>query len=517
MAFFQSVNGANQYTAVTDRDSSCAFGYNPRSEVTAASIATNMYSYSYDSIGNSLHSARNAATNRYTANALNQCTEVTGAGAAQSFIYDADGNLTAWNGRDFGWNSENRLCEAVTAGSDCGFMRDGSGRCFTDWDYAEDTYTDRVFDGWNPVFERTFDGLTETPVCDTVYVWGTDLSGSMQGAGGVGGLLAVRLNGTWHVPLYDANGNVTAYVSETGAVVAEYEYDAFGNTISQSGSLPDTFRHRFSTKPWIPALGAYDYGERMYSPELRRWMSRDPIEENGGLNLYAICGNDAVNGVDPQGMFTVRAVSQSPRYSAKSDFWFSIAFDFSENDHQAGAVWVTKSRKVDLYECGSNKKYKGLSDLSQITSVLVEGRIPRRRSREELVAFLFTDGKERGYVEVFSENKLKNVCGKIEYDIVVEYKKASPFVNGKSIQDKHRLKWYNFTPVSQGGNGDLRASYHVLLSYSCNRMDGPEADSESEKFLGVWGKRFPGMIDRVDDSRNTRAGTGSFPYFDSTD
>ena len=73
--------------------------------------------------------------------------------------------------------------------------------------------------------------------------------------------------------------------------VAEYEYDAFGNTISQSGSLSDTFRHRFSTKPWIAALGAYDYGERLYSPTLRRWLSRDPIEEEGGLNLYAMCGN----------------------------------------------------------------------------------------------------------------------------------------------------------------------------------------------------------------------------------
>ena len=128
------------------------------------------------------------------------------------------------------------------------------------------------------------------------------ISGTLQGAGGVGGLLAVKRNGVWYAPLYDANGNVTAYVSETGAVVAEYEYDAFGATISQSGMMADTFRHRFSTKPWIAALGAYDYGERLYSPELRRWLSRDPIEEEGGANLYAMCGNDAVNLVDMLGM-----------------------------------------------------------------------------------------------------------------------------------------------------------------------------------------------------------------------
>ncbi|MBQ7188718.1 MAG: RHS repeat-associated core domain-containing protein, partial [Kiritimatiellae bacterium] len=137
----------------------------------------------------------------------------------------------------------------------------------------------------------------------TVYVWGTDLSGSMQGAGGVGGLLAVKRNGVWYAPLYDANGNVTAYVSESGAVVAEYEYDAFGATISQSGMMADSFRHRFSTKPWIAALGVYDYGERLYSPELRRWMSRDPIEEEGGVNLYAFCNNFPMLYSDIQGEF----------------------------------------------------------------------------------------------------------------------------------------------------------------------------------------------------------------------
>ena len=282
--------------------------------IQSLSIATNAYSYSYDSIGNSLHSAWNEATNLYTANALNQYTAILRDSEPPCEpTYDADGNLAAWNGRNFGWNSENRLCEAVIAGSDCGFMRDGSGRCFTDWDYAEDTYTDRVFDGWNPVFERVFDASTELPLSDTVYVWGTDLSSTLQGAGGVGGLLAVKRNGVWYAPLYDANGNITAYVSETGAVVAEYEYDSFGNTIAQSGSLADSFRHRFSTKPWIAALGAYDYGERLYSPALRRWISRDPIGEDGGVNLYAMCGNDAVDRGDYLGLYTLKDARKSLR------------------------------------------------------------------------------------------------------------------------------------------------------------------------------------------------------------
>ena len=79
---------------------------------------------------------------------------------------------------------------------------------------------------------------------DTIsaYVWGADLSGAIHGAGGVGGLLAVKRDGVWYAPLYDANGNVTAYVSETGAVVAEYEYNAFGATITQLGSRAEALR-----------------------------------------------------------------------------------------------------------------------------------------------------------------------------------------------------------------------------------------------------------------------------------
>jgi RHS repeat-associated protein len=41
---------------------------------------------------------------------------------------------------------------------------------------------------------------------------------------------------------------------------------------------------------------------RYYSPELGRWLSRDPIEEQGGMNLYAMVGNDAVNWWDELGL-----------------------------------------------------------------------------------------------------------------------------------------------------------------------------------------------------------------------
>ena len=146
------------------------------------------------------------------------------------------------------------------------------------------------------------------------YVWGRDLSGTVDGAGGVGGLLATEVNGLWYFPLYDNNGNVTDYVSETGEVVASYTYNAFGRTIAKSGTMADIFPFRFSTKYYDAEIGLYYYGYRYYSPELGRWLTRDPIEEDGGDNLYAFCGNNGVARADSHGLSPERAgVSQNLR------------------------------------------------------------------------------------------------------------------------------------------------------------------------------------------------------------
>ena len=118
----------------------------------------------------------------------------------------------------------------------------------------------------------------------------------------------------WYFPLYDNNGNVTDYVSETGEVVASYAYDAFGRTIAQLGAMADTFPFRFSTKYYDAEANLYYYGYRYYSPELGRWLTRDPIEEYGGDNLYAFCGNNGVARADSHGLSPERAgVSQNLR------------------------------------------------------------------------------------------------------------------------------------------------------------------------------------------------------------
>ena len=159
--------------------------------------------------------------------------------------------------------------------------------------------------------------FTNTPATIVVqfrvaYTWGADLSGKLQGAGGVGGLLMserIPQNGgpasVFHHH-YDGNGNTTTLTTPNGTLAATYRYDAFGNTISSTHPAPTSTQntYRFSTKPLDSEIGTlplYYYGYRYYNPLTARWPSRDPIEENGGVNLYAFVGNDGVNWVDVLG------------------------------------------------------------------------------------------------------------------------------------------------------------------------------------------------------------------------
>ncbi|MGI6496909.1 MAG: RHS repeat-associated core domain-containing protein [Kiritimatiellia bacterium] len=285
------------------------FDYNARSEVTSAIIQpAHINRYAFDNIGNALWASLNSVTNIYTANELNQyfliSNHVNHVNPVQiSPAYDLDGNMT-WDGRfNYTYDAENRLVAAYSNGL-CVVSNayDHLSRRVLKISRGGAETRGFVYDGWLPVLEIV---ATASGVTTNHYVWGKDLSGTLQGAGGVGGLLAVSLNGAWYFPFYDNNGNIIAYADEQGAIVAEYTHDAFGRTIAKSGTMADSFRHRFSTKYYDSETGLYYYGYRFYAPELMRWLNRDPIEERGGVNVYAYCRNSPVILLDWLGLLDI--------------------------------------------------------------------------------------------------------------------------------------------------------------------------------------------------------------------
>jgi|SRR6266850_1105788 len=135
--------------------------------------------------------------------------------------------------------------------------------------------TNFVYDGWNLLAELD-GGNNNAVVCS--YMWGPDLSGSLQGAGGVGGLLTVSPGATTtHFSFYDGNGNVAGMTDSAGRISARYEYSPFGETIRASGSAANLNPIRFSTKYADLESGFAYYGYRFYAPSIGSWLGREPL------------------------------------------------------------------------------------------------------------------------------------------------------------------------------------------------------------------------------------------------
>jgi RHS repeat-associated protein len=232
------------------------------------------------------------------------------------FGYDADGNTTnsgKWTGT---WDAENRalsfatIAAAPTAAKrkvDCTYdymgrrvqkivsTNNGSA-------YISISTNRYIYDGWNLVAVLNSDSSLQS-----TFTWGLDLSGSQQGAGGVGGLISMTVYGGTNAGAYfysyDGNGNVASVVNTaSGALAGQWEYDPFGNTLRSTGPMAYGNPFLFSTKFFDVETSLSYYGYRYYDASAGRWLSRDPIKEQGGNNILSFSGNDLINSVDGHGL-----------------------------------------------------------------------------------------------------------------------------------------------------------------------------------------------------------------------
>jgi RHS repeat-associated protein len=237
------------------------------------------------------------------------------------FYYDADGNLTNDGRWIYTWDAENRLVqqESLTAAPTGSkfkleFVYDAKGRRLQKLVSTNNgssyvaQYTNRfAYDRWNLIAT-----LNPQLAILNSFGWGLDLSGSQQGAGGVGGLLLVRnveLSVTNFVA-HDGNGNVAALVNvANGGVTAQYEYGPFGELLRVTGVSAKANPFRFSTKYQDDESDFLYYGYRSYNPSTGRWLSRDPIGEDGGFHLYGFVYNSSINRIDPKGLNSVLSIA----------------------------------------------------------------------------------------------------------------------------------------------------------------------------------------------------------------
>jgi len=218
-----------------------------------------------------------------------------------------------------------------------------------------------VWDGWNLLAELDGDdGVLRA------CAWGLDLSGSEQGAGGVGGLVFQYLSKpdtTFHL-YYDGNGNVTSLRDDGGTLSCEYAYGPFGETLTARGDEAALVYNafKFSTKYADAESGLLYYGYRYYNPGTGRWLTRDPVGEGGGIPILAFAANQPVSHIDVLGLrpwlatfsginsnrdylaAALRARGMNVDYSWHSSLGTTAAYESTGNRIGPWGDWRSQSR-----------------------------------------------------------------------------------------------------------------------------------------------------------------------------
>ena len=223
-----------------------------------------------------------SSQNRYTDNA--PCPGTPSLSSAWSYTY----------------NAENRLITAVNGTTTLEFKYDYMGRrvekkVIDNGSVTKDEYF--VYDNYKQI--EKLDALNSNAIVQK-FVW--------QGER----ILSVNNGTDTYYYTQDANKNISELIDSSGTIQAHYEYSPFGKVTISSGSYATDNPYRFSSEVTDDETGLVYYNYRYYSPELGRWLSRDPIEETGEINLYGMVGNNPIHWWDYWGFGTVSGFTPCP-------------------------------------------------------------------------------------------------------------------------------------------------------------------------------------------------------------
>jgi RHS repeat-associated protein len=301
------------------------YGYDLADQLTSATTATVVppvnYSYGYDLGGN--RTSDQVPPGTHTFNDVNETQD-------PGYTYDANGNLTADGINTYFWDAANRLVaiqKTITTPSQIGRLVISPPPTPGPISTVPPTTlpppsTPAPVSTTVTRSEFSYDGLgrrarivnkqgTGTPVTvwttlsDNQYLWSGNTLAEERDS--TGSSVTKRffaegeqVDGANYYYSRDHLGSIREMTDLTGAVRAQYEYDPYGVRTKLSGDLDADFGF---TGHWhhLPSglnLSLY----RAYSPTLGRWISRDPIGEVGGINLYEYTDDDPINNRDVLGL-----------------------------------------------------------------------------------------------------------------------------------------------------------------------------------------------------------------------
>ncbi|MCP3997777.1 MAG: RHS repeat-associated core domain-containing protein, partial [bacterium] len=258
--------------------------------------------YTYDSVGNRLlQSVDEGSGPSALSSTYDQRDRLLTVGAT-GYNWDANGNLIARDGDVLAWDFDQRLTSVTGA--------DG-----TIVETAYDVDGNRVQTRVSPPGEPpvTVDYLVDTRgflghvvaevlvgVVQTLYVRSNDE------------LISLFRPGSGEARHFHADGlgSIRLLTDAAGTVRDRYEYTAFGELLTHTGS--DDQPYRFAGEPYSPNARFYYNRARWLDPENGRFLSVDPfsgrIFDPSSLHTYLYADADPVGVLDPTGLVSVAQV-----------------------------------------------------------------------------------------------------------------------------------------------------------------------------------------------------------------
>jgi RHS repeat-associated protein len=244
-------------------------------------------SYSLDPVGNRSSAVSSLGTLSSGSWSYNADDEVS------SETYDDNGNTLSTGGKSFTYDSENHLTSMTSGGTVVTIVYDAFGnRVAKTVNGVTTKYL--VEDDVNPtglpqVLEEVQNGAAVR-----TYTYGLQRISEYQ-----------VVNNAWTASFYgyDGAGSIRQLSDSTGKVTDEYEYDAYGNSFTKTGTTPNNYLYR--GEQYDSDLGLYYLRARYYNATTGRFMSRDPLDgkalDPASLHKYLYSGGDPVNAWDPSG------------------------------------------------------------------------------------------------------------------------------------------------------------------------------------------------------------------------
>ena len=264
-----------------------SYEYDALNQLTKVTRGSEVYTYTYDNAGNILSVKKNGTVIKTYGYSDPEWKDLLTSFNGQTITYDAIGNpLTYRDGMTMTWQSGRQLASINKDGLSATFAYDANGH-----------RTQKTVNGVTTNYYWVGDRLQYMATGDDMYVFFYDDKGTPYG-------VFTLIDGVQEhlFYLYNAQGDVIAIIDDYAERVVNYEYSAWGELLSVTGSKADTvgtlnpFRYRgycYDTE-----TGLYYLNSRYYDPVTQRFVNGDGLLVTGndliGLNLFAYCGNNPI-------------------------------------------------------------------------------------------------------------------------------------------------------------------------------------------------------------------------------